>query len=54
MNYKNIIFGFVFYIVVSGFERHLGLKTYSLIIPLAVAVIFIMEIIRRQKMKRNK
>jgi len=54
MSYKSIIFGVVFYIVVSSFERRFGLRTYSLVIPLAVVVMFILEIGRRQRISRKK
>ncbi|MBF4692015.1 hypothetical protein [Fusibacter ferrireducens] len=51
MNYKNILMGVLFYIVVSGIEESFSLKSYSLLIPLTIVVILLVSV--KLKMKKH-
>jgi len=53
MNYKNVIMGAVFAIVIIGIEDGFNLKSYSLLIP-AVLVVVILTLLQNKMRNRNK
>ncbi len=53
MNYKNIIMGVIFAVVIIGIEDGLNLKSYSILIP-AVLVVVMLMLLKSKMSNRSK
>ncbi|MEA1974009.1 MAG: hypothetical protein U9N10_00475 [Bacillota bacterium] len=52
MNYKNVIIGAIFYVMVKSIERSFNLPAYSLLIP-SVVIVIISIILYEKKIKKR-